>query len=613
MVDGVAAASASASASASETTAEHSRDSGNATVQALDLELTRPASVHKTHLPDDRSRPAEAVSEETTPASEDVEEKPVFRDETAGDAIRKAEIVALDCISKPYPLEEFVEEERTGWWSPDRIGIVMRCLWVFLAATLVVGVTGVYLTQTGRFGAIEFSKRWLALLSGEESTLPQNDPLELGLVEGRPSHWVEPSSKMDREYRSETEPDPSGDKARQFPEEQRQSIGKPLQDIGSPLKLGSEARSDQAFNRTSLPTAPRSIPVLDTTIKEAGPDLESKPVAAINETIDRSQFVVTTDSGVEIDETINITGSPSGIEPSMQPHGAGAGRELVVEAGSAAEAVEPAVSQAVPAEIETAAGSDEAIESPEAAVEADLAAEADEPAVIQAVSAEMETAAGSDEAIESPEVALEADSALEAVEPATRFDRPSAETPLPEVNDDRAANLRPVPAAGDAREVSVPVTARVDPPKLRDLPQGRPEPQPTEPEVLAPGEPPTPFHVAETTQPQFDVDRLLDRGDQLLALGDVASARLFYRLAAKKGSAKGAMAMGSTYDPVYLERIGFVGARPNPAEAIKWYRQAIDMGDRGAEVQLRELANRLERAAALGDGEAQRILEGAGN
>jgi hypothetical protein len=196
---------------------------------------------------------------------------------------------------------------------------------------------------------------------------------------------------------------------------------------------------------------------------------------------------------------------------------------------------------------------------------------------------------------------------------AAQLDRPSAEPSESAVNDDRAANLRSVPAAGDAREVSVPVTARVDLPKIRDLPQDRPEPQPTEPEGLAPGEPPTPFHVAESTQPQFDVDQLLDRGDQLLALGDVASARLFYRLAAKQGSAKGAMAMGSTYDPVYLERIGFVGARPSPAEAIKWYRQAIDMGDRGAEVQLRELTNRLERAAALGDGEAQRILEGARN
>jgi TPR repeat protein len=71
--------------------------------------------------------------------------------------------------------------------------------------------------------------------------------------------------------------------------------------------------------------------------------------------------------------------------------------------------------------------------------------------------------------------------------------------------------------------------------------------------------------------------------------------------------------MGSTYDPIYLERIGIVGVRPSPAEAIKWYRQAIDMGHREGEVQLRELINRLEREAALGDIEAQRILEGVRN
>jgi TPR repeat protein len=283
--------------------------------------------------------------------------------------------------------------------------------------------------------------------------------------------------------------------------------------------------------------------------------------------------------------------------------------EVALDAGSAARADPTASSEAVFVAQEMAVGTGAMVESGEVAVEADSPAEADEPAADQAVPAEMDAAAGSEEAIESPEVAVEADSATKADEPAARLDRPVAEPSVSALNDDSAANLRSAPAASDAREVSVPVTARVDLPKVRDLPQGRPEPQPTEPEVLAPGEPPTPFHVAETTQPQFDVDRLLDRGDQLLALGDVASARLFYRLAAKQGSAKGAMAMASTYDPVYLERIGFVGARPSPAEAIKWYRQAIDMGDRGAEVQLRELTNRLERAAALGDGEAQRILE----
>jgi TPR repeat protein len=225
----------------------------------------------------------------------------------------------------------------------------------------------------------------------------------------------------------------------------------------------------------------------------------------------------------------------------------------------------------------------------------------------------METAAGSDEAIEDGVVTAEEEPAAQADEPETQLDRPSAEQPASEVSDDLAANLQSATTAKAAQEVTVPLTAKVDPPELRDQPQGRPEPQPAEPEVLALDETPRPSQMAQATQPQPDLDRLIARGDQLLALGDVASARLFYRMAATKGSARGATAMGSTYDPVYMEQTGVVGPRPSPAEAIKWYRQAIDMGHRGAEVQLRELKNRLERAAALGDGEAQRILEGVRN
>jgi type II secretory pathway predicted ATPase ExeA len=920
------------------TTADSFSDSGKRADHNSNLESPLFLKGDETDFPNDQSHPIVSVLDENALSAEDEGDKFHFAGETVGDAGRTTEIAALGRFPNPSPLEEFAQEEPVGWWSQDRIGIVLRFVWVFLLTTLVAGVGGVYLSQTERFDAIESSKRWLAQISGNESTLPRNVPRGRGIVDGRPSHPVEASSKLDREYSLETEsPSPSG-KARQFSEVQRQAIEKPLQVSGSPVEVGSEARSDEVFRGTSLLVASGSTEALDAAIEKAEPDRESKPVTETNEPINRPQLAVTTNSGVEIDKTIEITGSPIEIELPIRPDAdeAGGDREVVqesrsatelgeaaergevateagsaveadppassevvpvaaaseavpaemektaetgemvesgevateaglameadppassevvpvemektaeigemvesgevaIEAGSAAKADLPAASGVVPAEMETAAGTGEmfesgevateagspaeadpplssevvpvaaateampaemetvvetgeviersavsaeagspaeahipaksetvsvatatatgtgeTVESGEVAIEAGAATEGDQPAASGPVPGEMETAAGTEEAIEAPAVAVEAEADAgtikvmeapafpvetrtevgseeaparfgvlakaesrpgtdptveisdipadkignendaqgrstesdaearasdvastgagpaasgplppgentqgEAKSPdfeasselqqirrggvavqgdgnaeaskrgegkdavlAAQLDRPSAEPSESAVNDDRAANLRPVPAAGDAREVSVPVTARVDPPKLRDLPQGRPEPQPTEPEVLAPGEPPTPFHVAETTQPQFDVDRLLDRGDQLLALGDVASARLFYRLAAKKGSAKGAMAMGSTYDPVYLERIGFVGARPNPAEAIKWYRQAIDMGDRGAEVQLRELANRLERAAALGDGEAQRILEGARN
>jgi hypothetical protein len=308
---------------------------------------------------------------------------------------------------------------------------------------------------------------------------------------------------------------------------------------------------------------------------------------------------------------------PTELETAAGSNEAAEGGVVAVEGEAAEQVDETAVSESVPTETETASASEsgEAVEGAVVALERNLAVQVDEPTVSQAIPTEMETAAGSDEAIENGVVTAEEEPAAQADEPETRLDRPSSEQPASasEVSDDLAANLQSATTAKAAQEVTVPLTAKVDPPELRDQPQGRPEPQPAEPEVLALDETPKPSQMAQATQPQPDLDRLIARGDQLLALGDVASARLFYRMAATKGSARGATAMGSTYDPVYMEQTGVVGPRPSPAEAIKWYRQAIDMGHRGAEVQLRELKNRLERAAALGDGEAQRILEGVRN
>jgi len=697
------------------TPADSSSDSGKRADHASDPEAPLLPKEDETEFPNNPSHLLVSVLDEKTPAVEDEADKFHFEGETVGGAGRTTEKAVLARFPNPRPLEEFAQEEPVGWWSQDRIGIGLRFVWVFLVATLVVGVGGVYLSQTGRFDAIEYSKRWLAQISGNESTSSRNVPRGRGFVDGRSSHWVEPSSKLDREYSLETDSSSSSGKAHQFPEVQRQAIAKPLLVSGSPVEWRSEARSDEAFRGTSLLVASRSIEALDAAIEKAGPNRESKPVTESNEPINRPPLAVTTNSGVEIDETIKITGSPIEIEPPIPPDAdeEAGGREVVqesgsatepsvtvesgevaTETGSAAEAAPPAASEAVPAEMETAVetgemvengvvateagsaaedhqpavsaaspaemetvvGTEEIVESGEVAIETGSAAEDHQPAASEEVSAElettaetgemvesgevasevgsaaenhrpaaseavpaeMETAVGTEEAIESPAVAVETRTEVESKEAPARLgvlakteSRPETDTTV-EVPDVPAAS---VPAAGDAREVSVPVTATEDLPQVRDLPQGEPEPQPqpSEPEVLAPGEPPAPFFVAETPQPKFDVDRLVDRGDQLLALGDVASARLFYRLAAKEGSAKGATAMGSTYDPVYLERIGFVGARPSPAEAIKWYRQAIAMGHRGAEVQLRELTSRLERAAALGDGEAQRILEGVRN
>jgi hypothetical protein len=106
-----------------------------------------------------------------------------------------------------------------------------------------------------------------------------------------------------------------------------------------------------------------------------------------------------------------------------------------------------------------------------------------------------------------------------------------------------------------------------------------------------------------------DVADLVNRGNALLDLGDLASARLFYRLAADGGSPEGAMLMGMTFDPVYFARTGIQGTQPQIQDALHWYDKAIAMGSRPAERRREELRSWLERSAAAGDARAKAELQ----
>ena len=52
-----------------------------------------------------------------------------------------------------------------------------------------------------------------------------------------------------------------------------------------------------------------------------------------------------------------------------------------------------------------------------------------------------------------------------------------------------------------------------------------------------------------------EVKALLERGDSLIAKGDVASARLFYERAAEGGEGQAALRLGESYDPAFLARV----------------------------------------------------------
>lgn len=108
---------------------------------------------------------------------------------------------------------------------------------------------------------------------------------------------------------------------------------------------------------------------------------------------------------------------------------------------------------------------------------------------------------------------------------------------------------------------------------------------------------------------KIDAAALIARGDEFLRHSDVTSARLFYKLAAANGSAAGAIAMGSTYDPIFLERNAVRGVKPEPGWALAWYRAAAELGDATGKARSVQLLEALRRDAARGDPQAKAILE----
>ena len=83
--------------------------------------------------------------------------------------------------------------------------------------------------------------------------------------------------------------------------------------------------------------------------------------------------------------------------------------------------------------------------------------------------------------------------------------------------------------------------------------------------------------------------RLVKRGDEQLAEGGIAQARLLYERAAEAGLAQGAMSMAATYDAAELGRLGVRGLQPDRAAAMRWYERARQLGAAEAEQRLRRL------------------------
>lgn len=84
------------------------------------------------------------------------------------------------------------------------------------------------------------------------------------------------------------------------------------------------------------------------------------------------------------------------------------------------------------------------------------------------------------------------------------------------------------------------------------------------------------------------------KGDELLALGDIASARLYYELAMRHGSPEAARKLARSYDPLFLQRERVSGLRGDVTTAITIYRAAADLGDPEAATRLSALLDGAE-------------------
>ncbi|HEX5957130.1 MAG TPA: hypothetical protein VFY92_00550 [Hyphomicrobiaceae bacterium] len=85
--------------------------------------------------------------------------------------------------------------------------------------------------------------------------------------------------------------------------------------------------------------------------------------------------------------------------------------------------------------------------------------------------------------------------------------------------------------------------------------------------------------------------RYLKRGDEELAEGRIAPARLLYERAAEMGLAQAAMALAATYDAAELNKPHLLTIPPDPGEAKRWYERARRLGATEAGARLQRLGS----------------------
>jgi hypothetical protein len=111
-------------------------------------------------------------------------------------------------------------------------------------------------------------------------------------------------------------------------------------------------------------------------------------------------------------------------------------------------------------------------------------------------------------------------------------------------------------------------------------------------EPAATGAESAPSSKAVRTLGPEELEFLTRRGEQFALAGDLVTARALFQRAADAGDATAAMALGATYDPDVLAKLGAVGVGADVEKARSWYQKAESQGSAQATRRLQALANR---------------------
>jgi hypothetical protein len=149
------------------------------------------------------------------------------------------------------------------------------------------------------------------------------------------------------------------------------------------------------------------------------------------------------------------------------------------------------------------------------------------------------------------------------------------------------ANIGPSPAPAANEPTPRPVEANpaATEPKPAANPASPSAPTQTAPVQATPQSAPKPVVGLD----ENEINTLIKRGKNLLNDGDFAAARVLFERAANAGSAEAALALGSTYDPNVIKRLGAIMVKPDIERARNWYQFAADRGSAAASLQLANL------------------------